>query len=526
MVINTEDPTTGKLGINEYMGLGYLKSYMQQQGTEVKIMTLPYNSNSALNVEQIIKNKPSIVGFSTYIDNINETLKVCSKIKQSDPNPFIVLGGPQVNTFEKKILEDNPFVDGIMSYEGEETLKELHEHLCTDRDLYQCRGLTFRSSSGAIIQNEYRQPIKNLDSLPFPSRDIHENVAQKFMYVSGSRGCLGGCSFCSETSTKKIINPPYVRLRSAKSIADEFEYLMRKYKVNSFRLTDATFEDPGKEGFQRANELFDEILKRKLDVSLHLFTRAELVNSEPDSYFIKAKEAGTECFYIGIESGNSSDLKLYHKRTTVVKNYNAIKRVEKFGIHAAIGFINFNPLSTFEKLKENASFLKSVGKDHVFYLLQTRLEVLPNAPIKNQLQDEGIIDNFTYSSHFYDYRFRDPAVSLFFDVIKKAYTEPPIYYMDTLLGMDYTWVCRNLTDEKKSRIINLFDELYRLNDEYRNYNMLFYETCLDMCANGAKHEQLDKLIRQFDLNKMYKPYTDIYNKINTRVTKERLRKFI
>ncbi len=77
------------------------------------------------------------------------------------------------------------------------------------------------------------------------------------------------------------------------------------------------------------NDIYDLIIERKLKVSLHLFTRAELVVKEPDSYFIKAAKAGVECFYIGIESGNDEDLKLYNKRATVSINKEAIDKSQK-----------------------------------------------------------------------------------------------------------------------------------------------------------------------------------------------------
>ena len=77
-----------------------------------------------------------------------------------------------------------------------------------------------------IIKNDIRHPISNLDLLPYPSRDIHEKISQKYLYISGSRGCLGGCSFWRNIYKERNF-PPYVRLRSAESVVNEMEYLIK-----------------------------------------------------------------------------------------------------------------------------------------------------------------------------------------------------------------------------------------------------------------------------------------------------------
>lgn len=518
IVINSDDKSTGFLGINEYLGVSYIKSFLElKKNIQVNIRTISPQQD----MQTIFEYTPNIIGFSVFSDNMKISLAKAENAKKCFMNTKIFFGGPQVNNYEKQILKENKFIDYIVSYEGEETIAELMDYLAHNKTLEDIKGLTYRDKDGEIIKNDIRHPISNLDLLPYPSRDIHEKVSQKYLYISGSRGCLGGCSFCGETSIKKEISPPYVRLRSAESVVNEMEYLIKKYNVNAFRMTDATFEDPGSEGFQRANDIYDLIIERKLKVSLHLFTRAELVVKEPDSYFIKAKKAGVECFYIGIESGNDEDLKLYNKRANVNINKEAIDKVRKAGIHVCIGFICFNPYSTYDSLFANANFLRDVHFGHVFYLFQTRLEILPQSGLIKKMEKDGLIYSFDYNSYFYDYEFKDEKIKELYTVCKDAYNRPPIYYMDTLLGMDRVFVNKLIENNKVLQIKEKFTQLDLLCEKYSEKNYELFVRLISMSANGASIEQMQSAAKQYEINDIYKEYEMLYNKINHVVIRER-----
>ena len=48
-------------------------------------------------VTDLYSKKPDVIGFSCYIWNIEETIKVIQLIKKIDPRIMIVLGGPEVS---------------------------------------------------------------------------------------------------------------------------------------------------------------------------------------------------------------------------------------------------------------------------------------------------------------------------------------------------------------------------------------------------------------------------------------------
>ena len=98
--------------------------------------------------------------------------------------------------------------------------------------------------------------------------------------------------------------------------------------------------------------------------------------------------------------------------------------------------------------------------------------------------------------------------------------------MDTILGMGKVWTKRMLSEERAKKILNMYANLDLLCEKYNEKNYRFFCTCLDMSANGASNEMLEKQIDIFNLNDIYPEYLSLYNQINIRVTKERLKYFM
>lgn len=521
VVVHNDDENTGFLGINEYMGIGYIKSYLEKRGIPTEIHIL--QSTNIIQVKNLFTDPPQLIGLCMYSDNVKQVTETASQIRLLYPETWISVGGPQVNRFEKNILKDYDCIDMVFSYEAEETYEEVIRRINQGESLAGCYGVTYRDGD-KLVSNPYRRPIEDLNSLPFPSRYIHEKYRQQYLYITGSRGCLGGCSFCGETSAKKDVGKPYIRLRSPVSVVDEIQELINKYQVYSYRFTDATFEDPGNDyGRQRAEAIFDEIIDRGLKISLHLFTRAEIVNKLPLTYYLKARQAGVECFYIGIEAGNAEDIKHYHKNTTIEKNIKAIEKIRHAGIHPCIGFINFNPYSTLESLRQNIEFLHNNGFGHVFYLAQTRLELLPQSALVQKLMaDKLIADTFDYQSHYFDYQFKNSICFQIYQTFKNAYTAPPIYYMDTLSGMNLVWAKNHLMKNDWKKVEKHFTHLDDLCHEYSEKNYNFAMKVIELCSQNASQDRLDNMIAQANLNGIFDRYQEIYNLINIRITKARL----
>ena len=71
--------------------------------------------------------------------------------------------------------------------------------------------------------------------------------------------------------------------------------------------------------------------------------------------------------------------------------------------------------------------------------------------------------------------------------------------------------------------MELYKEVDQLSMDFTAKNYNYFTKLLDMCFNGAQDQQIEKISRCYDLNAIYPIYLDHYNKINIRVTKERIK---
>ena len=113
--------------------------------------------------------------------------------------------------------------------EGEETIKELVYAVEHKNDLCQVNGLVFRNKNGEIIHTKPRMLIPDLDQIPLPVRDYLPRANNRYHHavISSSRGCYYRCSFCQITQFYRLSPGKPYRTRSAKSIADELEMLVK-----------------------------------------------------------------------------------------------------------------------------------------------------------------------------------------------------------------------------------------------------------------------------------------------------------
>ena len=110
--------------IHSALSLRYLKSFSSEI-SDMDIAEFTINQNADYIAGEIFKMSPDIVAFSVYIWNVKQILKICRIIKIVDSHIKIILGGPEISFEKENILDDIPYVDFIISGEGEETFKEL-----------------------------------------------------------------------------------------------------------------------------------------------------------------------------------------------------------------------------------------------------------------------------------------------------------------------------------------------------------------------------------------------------------------
>lgn len=88
--------------------------------------------------------KPDVIGFSCYIWNIEETMKVVAMLKKINPELVIILGGPEVTYDVGEWLDQIPGADFIVIGEGEVTFKSLLSEIEGSNDYKKVGGIAYR----------------------------------------------------------------------------------------------------------------------------------------------------------------------------------------------------------------------------------------------------------------------------------------------------------------------------------------------------------------------------------------------
>ena len=94
--------------VHSNLAVRYLKAFTKDMDYEGKIREFSINDREEKILEEIIKEKPDVVAFSTYIWNVEMVGRLADLIKRVDENIEILYGGPEVSydstIFSKNIL--------------------------------------------------------------------------------------------------------------------------------------------------------------------------------------------------------------------------------------------------------------------------------------------------------------------------------------------------------------------------------------------------------------------------------------
>lgn len=129
--------------IHSNLAVRYLKKFTERLDYECIIREFSINDRDERILEEIIKEKPQVVAFSTYIWNIEVVTRLSYLIKAVDESIEILYGGPEVSYDSMNILKELPG-EYIIEGEGEKTYKEFVEYKLGIKSIEEIRGLYIR----------------------------------------------------------------------------------------------------------------------------------------------------------------------------------------------------------------------------------------------------------------------------------------------------------------------------------------------------------------------------------------------
>ncbi len=192
-------------------------------------------------VGRIISESPDLVAFSVLTNNFQWALNLARRVRERIASP-IIFGGVHPSLLPERVLRHG-CVDFACRGDGEETIVEAAECLRAGHDLSGIAGLCARGADGAVRCNPLRPILAQLDSLPFPDKDLfapHMDIRENYLLL-GSRGCPYRCSYCNSPNLAKLQGAPRLRYRSPENIVAELLQARRRYAIRNVEFADDIF---------------------------------------------------------------------------------------------------------------------------------------------------------------------------------------------------------------------------------------------------------------------------------------------
>lgn len=280
-------------------------------------------------------------------------------VKAQKPATIVVLVGPHVSVLpEESLRQAAGVVDIVCRGEFDYSIREL----CEGMEWEKVAGISFRSN-GEMVHTPDREPIRDLDALPFASqvyqRDlpVGEYIIPHFLhpYVSiySSRGCPSRCIYCLWPQT---FSGRTMRCRSPRNVLEEVEWIMANIPgVREISFDDDTFTA----NVNHAREVAG--LLKPLGISWTINARA---NCDYETLKIM-REAGLRHVVVGFESGNDAILKNIKKGVSTEQAIRFTRDCQKLGLSIHGAFIMGLPGESRETIRETIEFAKRLDLNSI-----------------------------------------------------------------------------------------------------------------------------------------------------------------
>lgn len=306
--------------IHTNLAIRYLKAFAAPEfNIQIKEYTI---KDPVLNiVTDLYQQKPDVIGFSCYIWNIEETIKVVNMIKKVDPSIIIVLGGPEVTYDIREWMERIPEVDFIVIGEGEQTFKQLLTEIQKTHHYKNVPGIAYRANEEVVITPQMNK--LDLKELPSPYRfpDDIAHLGKRVTYIETSRGCPFSCQFCLSSIEVGV------RYFDREKIKDDIRYLMA-HGAKTIKFVDRTFNISR----SYAMEMFRFLIDEHLPGTVFQFEiTADIMRPEVIEFLNQEAPKGLFRFEIGVQSTNDYTNELVMRKQNYSKLARTVSMVKEGG---------------------------------------------------------------------------------------------------------------------------------------------------------------------------------------------------
>ncbi len=325
-----------------------LGAYVEREMPEVRLEVVDCQAEG-LNYEGLRKRiagvAPDVVALSGNMTcNAYTVARAVQVAKEVSPDIRTVVGGQHYTFLADQSLRTIPELDFIVRGEGELTFAALLRSLFDGHAFAGIEGLSFRHD-GEVVHAPDRAFVPDLDALPYPAYHLVERLLDRYHFrmmtgphvryfvVEGSRGCQYNCSFCTQCLHWRHT----WRTKSAKRLADEFQYLQERYGGGEtfFWLADDNFMLA-----HRGTGFCQEMDRPSLREATSWFVQARADDiAKMESVVPRLRQVGCVWMLLGVEHNSETILGELNKRSSAATAKKAVGILNRSDVLSQAMFI-------------------------------------------------------------------------------------------------------------------------------------------------------------------------------------------
>lgn len=218
------------LGFNQ--GIGSLSAVLKGEGHDVRMFTFS-SGNDEMGALQGFDPDALFVYLAThqyrlFLDLLERVWRPMGvRVFVGGPHPTVCPG-------ETARIEG---VSGVCIGEGENAGREIAGRVAAGASVDRIPNVWFSDGDGSVAAGETGDYVADLDTLPFPDRDIFpydRMLKSRAIRLMGfeflaTRGCIYSCRYCINPALRRIHGKGCVRRRSVEHFVEEIEQVVQKY---------------------------------------------------------------------------------------------------------------------------------------------------------------------------------------------------------------------------------------------------------------------------------------------------------
>jgi radical SAM superfamily enzyme YgiQ (UPF0313 family) len=240
-----------------------------------------------------------------------------------------------------------------------------------------------------------------------------------------------------------------------------------------------------------------EIINRKLNISYFINIRASFHKVCSDELIELLLESGLCGVFVGIESFNEEDIKLFNKSSSIEDNIKVLDILCKYPINVDVGLINFHPYASIEKMKNNLIYINKYKLGSKFDLIN-KLLPYKETTLQKKIVDDNLANNT--DNYIVDFCFKDYRVQILYDFTSKYIEyinsqsniiEKISYYFNHHFDFVF-YIKKYISNLNNDHALKIIDDYYEFLNNYKdNYNYLnciWFSELLNLVSNGWDEE--------------------------------------